>query len=117
MRQSYLHEIFLQQTVHPRFCHLHGADLVGDVTAFDQYHLQLKEEIWTQPCSMGYTSQGSGSGLAITGWQGGGGRFRWRGTRICCSPSPQQGHTSHCKGRRTGHHHTPKDQTPSWRGL
>ena len=63
MRQSYLHEIFLQQTVHPRFCHLHGADLVGDVTAFDQYHLQLKAETWTQPWCMGYTSRGSGSGL------------------------------------------------------
>ena len=72
MRHSYLHEIFLQQTVHPWFCHLHGADLVRDVTAFDQYHLQLKEEVWTQLCSMGRTSLGSRSGLAIKGRQGGG---------------------------------------------
>lgn len=41
---SYLHKIFFQQTVHPRFCHLHGTDLIGDITAFYENHLQLKGE-------------------------------------------------------------------------
>ena len=41
MKYSYLHEVLLQQAVHPGLSHLHGPHLVGDVTALDQDHLQL----------------------------------------------------------------------------
>lgn len=37
----HLHEVLLKQTVHPRLGHLHRPNLVGDVTALNQHHLQL----------------------------------------------------------------------------
>lgn len=45
---SYLHEILLQQTVHPGLRDLRGPDLVGDIAAFYQNHLQLEEDATLQ---------------------------------------------------------------------
>ena len=44
-RHSHLHKIFLQQAFRPGFRDFHRTHLVRDVTAFDQNHLQLEEEV------------------------------------------------------------------------
>lgn len=36
---GYLHEVLLQQTVHPGFSNLHWPNLVGDVAALYENHL------------------------------------------------------------------------------
>lgn len=55
----HLHEVFLQQAVHPGLRHLHGPHLVGNVAAFDQDHLQLQGRVWG--------SEGTGSVERRTG--------------------------------------------------
>lgn len=41
LRWTHLHEVLLQQAVDPRLSHLHGTQLVGDVAALDEHHLEL----------------------------------------------------------------------------
>lgn len=40
--RDYLHEVLLQQTVHPGLSDLHWPNLVGDVAALYKNHLQLR---------------------------------------------------------------------------
>lgn len=40
---SYLHKVLFQQTVNPGLSYFHGSHLIGDVTAFDEDHLQLRK--------------------------------------------------------------------------
>lgn len=40
--EDYLHEVLLQQTVHPGLSNLHWPNLVGDVAALYENHLQLQ---------------------------------------------------------------------------
>lgn len=47
-KHSHLHEVLLQQAVHPGLRDFRRTHLVGDVTAFYQDHLQLQGEMWRQ---------------------------------------------------------------------